>query len=951
MLNMDGETTELELEAQLIEQLRRQFHSTEVEDAFVRVHNDEQLCANLKTQIEKLNGCSFSDAEFRRFLNVLKAPSSVYKCALNLRQMQTIVLDNGEKKNIKIFEKNDWCRNIVQVAHQINQVGEFSGRFDVTILVNGLPLIQIELKKNGVSVEEAFGQIERYRRTVYQGLFKYIQFFVISNGAVTKYFANSDKPFKKEGLFVWSDPNNVAITRLQEFASDRLTKCNVCRTISHYIVLNQTEKELMILRPYQVWAVEGLMNRALNTKQSGFVWHTTGSGKTLTSFKLAQCLRDTGKYSKVIFLVDRRDLDRQTIRNFNSFEKGAVVSIEDSESLYNAFVDSSTKMITTTIQKMSNLCKNPRFSDAVEDNKGKVIFIIDECHRSNFGEMRKHILRAFPDAQMFGFTGTPIFAENMNATGLTTEAIFGGKPVHSYKIKDAINAHMVLAFNVQYYKTLKIVELVKGEKVEPIDMEELINDPVRITNVVRHVFNSYDNLTVRRKYNAIFAFSSIDLLIKYYDEFAKQNATLPENERLSIATIFTYAPNDIDTEEVGADQKIAQQNLQRVMDDYSKSVGKKYSVSNCAEYFEDVREAFRNRRIDLVLVVNMMLTGFDSKYINTLFLDKRLRYHGLIQAFSRTNRLESSTKQFGNIVCYRTTPTDVQDAVKLYSQEDHAVVLVKPFDDCLSDFRRALDRLREYTPTPEDVDLLEGDMAKKEFIRRFREVAKALLALQNFCEFSFPITLKDDITPDEYNSFKSKYLDLYNEYKQECLKHPEKLHVIAEVEFDIKLIQTDKIDVDYILQLLRVAGDSDPGARTIDVATIIKILRRSVDPVLVSKRALLEDFIQNVFPNLPRGASVDDELSKYIEEQKKLEIQRQHEETEIAYEDLAKLLARYEYFGAIDNADVRVLLSKKVKKKFQEKHPDFNIIKANNELIKQIKEWVITMSARFSIAG
>lgn len=947
MPNVEGEITELELENQLIEQLRLQFHSSDIEDAFVRVHNDKQLYDNLRKQINRFNGIVLSDSEFRRLVNSLESATTVYRAAKNLRQMQTITMDDGTKKNIRIFEKNDWCKNIVQVAHQINQTGEFLGRFDVTILVNGLPLVQIELKKNGVSINEAFGQIERYRRTVYKGLFKYIQYFVISNGALTKYFANSDKPFKKENLFTWSDPNNVAVNKLNEFANDRLTKCNICRTVSHYVVLNESERDLMILRPYQVWAVEGLMDKALNTKNSGFVWHTTGSGKTLTSFKLAQCLRDTGKYNKVVFLVDRRDLDRQTIRNFNSFEKDAVVKIDDGEDLYNAFKNSSVKMITTTIQKMSNLCKNAKFIDAVEQNKDKVVFIVDECHRSNFGEMRKHILRAFPDVQMFGFTGTPIFAENMNATGLTTEMIFGGKPVHSYKIKDAINAHMVLGFNVQYFKTLRLVQKVEDEEVEAIDAEELINAPERITNIVRHVFDSYDNLSVHRKYNAIFAVSSIDLLIRYFDEFAKQNEAVDIDKKLKVAAIFTYAPNDIDTEEVGVEQPIAQQNLQRVMNHYSDMVsnGKRYSVTNSSEYFEDVREAFRSGDIDLILVVNMMLTGYDSKRINTLFLDKSLKYHGLIQAFSRTNRLESSTKQFGNIICYRTTPKDVKNAVKLYSQEEHSVVLMKKFEEYLEDFRKALKHLREYTLTPEDVDVLEGDTAKIEFVNRFRKVAKCLISLQNFCEFSFPITLKDDITPDEYNSFKSRYIDIYNDFK----KHPDKVSVVAEVEFNIELVQTDRVDVDYILNLLRKAGELKPGTKVIDVNTIIKILRRSTDPVLMSKRELLEAFIVTVFPTLPEGASIDEELADFIEKQRETEIKKKSEETEISVEELRKLLSKYDYFQTIDNADIRILLSKKVKNRFKETHPEYNIIKANNELMRTLKEWVAWVCEKYSV--
>ncbi len=945
MPNYIGEQTELELENQLIEQLRVQFHSTEEDDAFVKVHNDETLYANLRKQINKLNGIVLSDTEFRRLLNELEKYNTVFKCSRNLRQMQTITMDNGEKKNIKIYEKLDWCRNIVQVAHQIKQSAEFDGRFDVTILINGLPLLQIELKKNGESLDKAFGQIERYRRTVYKGLFKYIQYFVISNGAVTKYFANSDKPFKKENLFTWSDPNNVFINKLSDFVDDRLTKCNICKTISNYIVINESEKDLMVLRPYQIWAVENLLDRALNTTNNGFVWHTTGSGKTLTSFKLAQCLRDTGKFNKVVFLVDRRDLDRQTVRNFNSFEKGAVVNIAGTYKLSTSFLDSSIKMITTTIQKMSNLCANKKFAEAVELNKGKVVFIIDECHRSNFGEMRKHILKAFPSAQMFGFTGTPIFAENMNASGQTTESIFGGKPVHSYKIKDAINAHMVLGFNVQYFKTINVIENAgKDESVEAIDSEELINSPIRIANITEHILNTFSNITIHKKYNAIFAISSIPLLVKYYEEFQKQIKVLPEEQKIKIAAIFTYAPNDIDTEEIGSKDKIAQQQLQMIMNDYAKIVKKNYSISNCAEYFEDVREDFRDGKIDLILVVNMMLTGFDSWRINTLFLDKTLKYHGLIQAFSRTNRLHDSTKQFGNVICYRTTPTDVDRAIALYSQEDHNVVLVKSFEEYLEDFRKALHNLREYTLTPTDVDLLEGDTAKIEFVNRFRKVAKYLICMQNFCEFSFPVTLKEDITADEYNSFKSKYLEIYNEFK----KHPEKVSVIADVSFDIELVQTDKIDVDYILNLLRKITSED-GKRTVSIETLVKILRKSADPVLVSKRELLELFITTVLPTLSKDASVDNELSKFIEEKRKADLDEMSKELAIPYDELNKIVIRYDYFRQIDNSDIKQLITKDVKEKYKEKHPELLFIEIVNQLMAEIKDRIINIATQYTL--
>lgn len=553
-------------------------------------------------------------------------------------------------------------------------------------------------------------------------------------------------------------------------------------------------------------------------------------------------------------------------------------------------------------------------------------------------------MRAFPSAQMFGFTGTPIFAENMNATGLTTEAIFGGKPVHSYKIKDAINAHMVLGFNVQYFKTIDIVTKVgKDEQVEAIDEDELINSPTRITNISKHIIDNFDKLTVNRKYNAIFAVSSIDLLMKYYDELKKQNEALEENQKIKIATIFTYSPNSIDTEEVGTNERLAQQSLQYVMDDYSKVVGKNYSIANCSEYFEDVRDAFREGKVELILVVNMMLTGFDSKRINTLFLDKSLKYHGLIQAFSRTNRLDCSAKQFGNIVCYRTTPKDVEKAVALYSQEDHGIVLMKSFEEYLELFRDALKNLRSYTLTPDDVDALEGDTAKIEFVNRFRKVARYLICLQNFCEFSFPITLKDDITPDEYNSFKSRYLEIYNEFK----KHPEKVSVIGEVTFDIELVQTDKVDVDYILNLLRKLGTA--GGTKVDISAIINILRRSTDPILVSKRELLESFITNVFPTLTEGASVDDELAKYIEEKRKEALTTVSDDLLISYEALEKLLNRYDYFMTIDYTDIKSLLNKRVKERYREKHPDLNPIKATNELMEEIKNYIIEIADKYSM--
>lgn len=718
--------SEARLEDRMIDQLVKQGYEK------VQINDVKDLENNFREQVNRHNKIELknkplSDKEFEKLM-VKISGKGVYQSANELRQKHFIERDDGSKVYIELFNKNDWCKNIFQVTHQTTVEGKYVNRYDVTILVNGLPLVQIELKRRGNDMKEAFNQIKRYKRHSYTGLYKYIQLFVISNGVDTKYFANGDQELNYGFTFYWTDVDNNRITNLEQFCVFFLDRCNIGKMIARYMIINKTDKTLMVMRPYQVYAVENIVSRALDTSNNGYIWHTTGSGKTITSFKTSQILALEPSINQVCFLVDRKDLDKQTLDEFNKFDPGCVDMTNQTDKLIKQIKDSSKPLIITTIQKMANACSNPKYASVMEKYRDlKTVFIIDECHRSQFGEMHRQISKTFTKAQYFGFTGTPRFKENPSQDGRSTADIFE-KCLHTYLIKDAIKDENVLGFSVDYMKFVELNsrELEEDMMVEGIDTEEVFMADDRIILIANDIIKHHNIKTRDKKYNALFTVSSIPQLVKYYDIFKTIN------HDLKIGAIFTYGAN----EDLDGDVEHSRESLDRIINDYNKMYNTNFSSNNFDGYFRDICKKIKNTEIDIVIVVNMLLTGFDAKRLNTLYVDKSLKYHDLIQAFSRTNRVETETKPFGNIVCYRTTKTRVDEAVKLFSQTDSIdTVIMAPYETYLEKLKICVDRLLSITPVVESVDSLESEEDIKEFIVAFRELAKVLVSLKTFNQF------------------------------------------------------------------------------------------------------------------------------------------------------------------------------------------------------------------------
>ena len=668
----------------------------DVKENFIRQVN--------KHNIDELKGKELSDREFDRLYTIITG-KGVFASSKILREKQCIERDNGEKIYIELFNTRQWCKNIYQVSNQITSItGEKETRYDVTLFINGLPLIQIELKARGKTLKEAVNQIERYRRTSYKELYKFIQIYVVSNGVNTKYFANTDGEINFGYTFFWTDEENNRISNLSEFSMYFLEKCFVSKMIARYMVINETDKQLMVMRPYQVYAVEALVKQALETNNNGYIWHTTGSGKTLTSFKASQILANEPDIKQVFFLVDRKDLDTQTFDEFNKFEPGSVDFTNSTYKLVKNIQDSTKPLIITTIQKMANAINSPRHSELMEKYRDeKVVFIIDECHRSQFGDMHKAIKMHFNRAQYFGFTGTPRFPENKSQDGRTTADIFE-KCLHKYLLKDAINDGNVLGFSVDYYKTIDAnLDNIDYVEVEGINTEEAYMADERINNITEGMLTMHPLKTNDMTYTAIFATASIPQLVKYYDCFKTKKTDL------KIAAIFTYGPN----EDYEGKDELSCQSLERIINDYNKMFDTNYSVNTFDGYFKDVSKRVKNAEIDILIVVNMFLTGFDSKKLNTLYVDKALKYHDLIQAFSRTNRVEKATKTQGNIVSFRTTKKAVDNAIRIFSDtSDPDEVLLKPYEYYKEKFIEIAKKLKETAPTVEFVDAIQGKYIK-----------------------------------------------------------------------------------------------------------------------------------------------------------------------------------------------------------------------------------------------
>ena len=883
---MSNYESEAKLENRMIEQLRKQGYS------YIEINDVKELEENFRSQVNlhnkvELKGKDLSDKEFEKLMIKISG-KSIFQSAKELRQKHDIIRDDGTVAYIELFNTKEWCKNIFQVTHQTTVEGKYVNRYDVTILINGLPLIQIELKRRGIDMKEAFDQIKRYKNHSYNGLYRFIQLFVISNGVDTKYFANGDQELNYGFTFYWADVNNDRITNLEQFCTFFLDRCHVAKMIARYMIINETEKMLMVMRPYQVYAVENIVDRAINTSNNGYVWHTTGSGKTITSFKTSQILSLEPSINQVFFLVDRKDLDKQTLDEFNKFDPGCVDMTNETFKLVQQIKDSTKPLIITTIQKMAKACSNPRYASVMEKYKDKkTVFIIDECHRSQFGDMHKQIAKTFTNAQYFGFTGTPRFEENKSQDGRSTADIFE-KCLHTYLIKDAINDGNVLGFSVDYVKTIESnIDDSNDERVQAIDTDEVFIDDTRIIMVAQHIIEHHNIKTRDRKYNSLF----IPMLTKYYDTFKKLD------HNLKIGAIFTFGAN----ENLDNKEEHSRDVLERIIKDYNKMYNTNFTTNNFDAYFRDVCKKIKNTDIDIVIVVDMLLTGFDAKRLNTLYIDKPLKFHSLIQAFSRTNRVESDTKPFGNIVCYDLpSKFRVDEAVKLFSQTDRTdTVIMAPYSDYLEKYIKAVNYLQTIAPNIDSIQELEQEGNEedlKKFILAFREVAKILVSLKTFNEFD----MNDEKMPmasQMFENYKSKYYEIY----RKLATSKEKSSILSDISFSLELIQTDKINVSYILNLIRNVDLTNEEQKQKDIEDIESKLVNVTDDELFLKLDLIKRFLSNVLPILKPEDSIDDAFNSHMNKERQKEIEKFAKENDIDLEVLQAVIDEFEYSGIFPN--------------------------------------------------
>lgn len=877
----------------------------------VEVADEVALLANLKTQLEKHNHTTFSNKEFASVLNHL-SKGTVFERAQTLRDKFHLVRDDGSSFYVEFFNQKQWCQNQFQVTNQTTMEGNYTNRYDVTILINGLPLVQIELKRRGLELKEAFNQTNRYQRHSYSagaGLFQFIQIFVISNGVNTKYYANNRKQSFKFTSY-WTDKANNKITDLHEFTAEFLEPCHIAKMIANYTVLAET-KTLMLLRPYQYYAVEAIVDKVKNSSDGGYIWHTTGSGKTLTSFKASQILTKLPDIYKVVFVVDRNDLDTQTIREFNSFKEGSVDTTDNTATLVKQF-GSDSKLIVTTIQKLNNAISNSRHAlkmDKLKDEK--IVFIFDECHRSQFGETHRRITEYFTNHQLFGFTGTPIFKDNAggNALGKRTTRDLFGERLHEYVITNAISDENVLRFSVEYVGKYKQKEGSANNvdiDVEAIDTRELMESPDRLEKIADYILAHHDAKTHNRDYSAIFAVSNVDTLAKYYNILQKKQAGAARP--LRIATIFSYTANEddkdadgnleTDVSAEGAVNEHSRDKLERFIGDYNKTFGTNYSTRDSKSfysYYRDIGAKLKNRekedrpedRIDILLVVNMFLTGFDAKKVNTLYVDKNLRYHGLLQAYSRTNRILNETKSQGNIVVFRNLKSATDKSLELFANTAaKEQIFLAPYEEYVDMFNEALAKLRIITATPQEVDTLLGEEAELEFVTAFRELLRLKNILVSFSDFSFGDT---GITEQAFDDFKSKYLDIYDKVRQ--AREKDKVSILEDVDFELELVRRDEVNVDYILKLVaRLVGATDEQRNEITKTIFTTI---SGDATLRSKRELIEKFINSTIPQIHDSDEVEDRFTEFWNDEKQAELERIASEEGIVAEKLEKLIDRY----------------------------------------------------------
>ena len=894
--------SEAALEAGLIATLRQMDYE------YVQIVEEDNLYANFKRQLEihnkkqlaEVGRTSFTDEEFEKILIYLEGGTRFEK-AKKLRDLYPLDTVNGQRIWVEFLNRTQWCQNEFQVSNQITVEGRKKCRYDVTILINGLPLVQIELKRRGVELKQAYNQIQRYHKTSFHGLFDYIQLFVISNGVNTRYFANNPNSGYKF-TFNWTDAANHPFNELDKFAVFFLEKCTLGKIIGKYIVQHEGDKCLMVLRPYQFYAVEKILDRVQNSNDNGYIWHTTGAGKTLTSFKAAQLVSELDDVDKVMFVVDRHDLDTQTQSEYEAFEPGAVDSTDNTDELVKR-LQSNSKIIITTIQKLNAAVSKTWYSNKIETIRhSRIVMIFDECHRSHFGDSHKKIMKFFDNAQIFGFTGTPIFTENA-VDGHTTKEIFGNC-LHKYLIKDAIADENVLGFLVEYYHGNEVVD----------------NDnQARMEEIAKFILNNFNKSTFDGEFDALFAVQSVPMLIRYYKIFKSLNP------KIRIGAVFTYAANNSQDDEqtgmgTGQYAKVSvgeADELQAIMDDYNNMFGTAFTTENFRAYYDDINLRMKKKKadmkpLDLCLVVGMFLTGFDSKKLNTLYVDKNMEYHGLLQAFSRTNRVLNEKKRFGKIVCFRDLKNNVDTSIKLFSNSDNPEDIVRPpFEDVKKEYKcLATEFLKKY-PTPGSIDFLQSENDKKNFVLAFRDIIRKHAEIQIYEDYSEDA---EDLgmTEQQFNDYKSKYLDITVGF----IEPPVIPSVVAEdpvpygnsqgledIDFCLELLHSDIINVAYILELI---AELDPYSNDYSekrqhiIDTMIK------DAGMRGKAKLIDGFIRkNVDEdkeNFMSGRSkadgtseLEEHLNQYIVSERNKAVNDLADDEQISAEVLNIYIKEYDY--------------------------------------------------------
>lgn len=896
--------SEAELEQAFIDLLQEQAYE------YLRINSEEDLIANLKVQLEKLNKIEFSDKEWVKFYSesIAGEKDGIVEKTKRFQEDHVRILkrDSGESKNIYLIDKQYIHNNSVQVLNQYEVEGVRKNRYDVTVLVNGLPLVHIELKRRGVDVREAFNQISRYQRDSFwagTGLFEYIQIFVISNGTFTKYYSNTVRNqhiaegggttrIRKtsnsyEFTSWWADANNKPIYDLMAFGRTFFAKHSLLNILTKYCVFT-TDQMLLVLRPYQIVATERVLQKIVMSENQntlgtieggGYVWHTTGSGKTLTSFKTAQLACKIPSIEKVIFVVDRKDLDYQTMKEYDRFEKGSANSNVSTNILKKQLEDPHAKIIITTIQKLSKfIAQNPKH--AVHDKR--VVLIFDECHRSQFGEMHTSIKKAFSKYNLFGFTGTPIFASNSSSGNnpqlRTTEQAFGVK-LHTYTIVDAITDRNVLPFRVDYVNTIKLPEKMVDAEVSAIDTEKALLAPERINKIASYILEHFSQKTRRNEsyklknrrvagFNSLMATASIEAAKRYYLAFKTLQADTPEELKLKIGIIYSYAQNEDEPDGLLPEEEFEAEKLDESSRDFLEAALKDYnqifatnwntSGESFQSYYKDLAGRLKNREIDLVIVVNMFLTGFDSTTLNTLWVDKNLRLHGLLQAFSRTNRILNSVKTYGNIVCFRDLEKATNESISLFGNKDAGgIVLLKPYREYYDEYSRLITELTSQF-SPGDLPASEKD--QKDFVNLYNKILRLQNILKSFDDFN-----GNELLPERtFQDYQSTYLEVYSKLKN--VVNGDKESIIDDLVFEIELVKQIEINVDFILILIRkLLGASASQDKEIK-SQISKSVLASYS--LRSKKDLIERFVDSI----NNDSDVEGDWRKFISEQKKSEL-------------------------------------------------------------------------------